>query len=274
MSLREQEQTRVEVSVTIAAEPETVWRFLSEGEKLVAWMTAMPGVPGGPVPGSAIETRPGGKVRICYPGGAEARGEVVAVEPMRRIVFTWGYEPDTAKTGLGPGACRVEVSMVGVPEGTRVTLRQTGAMREDVRKEHEAGWRHYLAMLASMTAAAQHEPGLAGVLEDYFRAWNERDDGARREILLRCCEPGMRVRTTFACTDTVEELVAHIANGLRHMPGLSLVQEGPAQHLHGWARVRWVVKAPGGAAMFTGENVMRLSSAGRIAETVGFGGAA
>jgi uncharacterized protein YndB with AHSA1/START domain len=39
---------------------------------------------------SALDPEPGGRLRIGYPTGQVAAGQVVAVEPDRRIVFTWG----------------------------------------------------------------------------------------------------------------------------------------------------------------------------------------
>lgn len=261
-------EQHLEVSVTIAAELDTVWSFLSDPAKFVAWMTAMPGGP--PVAGSLIEPKMGGKVRICYPGGACAVGEFTAIEDRRRVAFTWGYDPDLAGTGVGPGACVVEVSLARLPEGTRVTLRQSGAMADAVRKGHEAGWKHYLSMLAAMGASAQHEPTVQRIFAEYFAAWNEHDEGMRRNRLAACCEPGVKVRTMFACTDTIDDLNAHIGNGLKHMPGAALTPAGPAQHLHGNARIAWVVKFPDGSTPFRGENVARLSARGKIAELVGF----
>jgi uncharacterized protein YndB with AHSA1/START domain len=262
------EQQRIEVSVTINAEPATVWRFLSEEQKLLAWMTFMPGAP---VPaGSSFQPIPGGTVNIQFPGGGAAKGKVLELEPPRRLVFTWGYEPDVGKTGLRPGACCVEITLMPVSDGTRVTLVHSGPMSESIAKQHIPGWRHYLSQLALQSTMLQTQSSLADVLIAYFEAWNESDDVKRREILSRCCESDIRVRTQFACTDGIDELSEHIANGLKHMPGCVLAQSGMATHVHGVARVPWSVKSADGKRVFAGENIMTLSSRGRIAHVVGF----
>jgi uncharacterized protein YndB with AHSA1/START domain len=264
----------VSVSVTINAELETVWRFLSEQDRLLAWMTY---IPGSPTPaGSRFEPRADGEVRIIFPNGGEAKGRVVELEPMKRLVFTWGYEPDVAKTGLGPGACRVEVRLerAAADEGTRVTLTHSGPMSEELAKGHEAGWRHYLTQLAVRSSEAGLSAVIERVIGDYFAACNERDDAARAKLLAACCEQDVRVRGPFACSDTVEEFSKNIANGLRHLGGAVSELDGVAvsglKHVHGMARVPWRVRMADGGVMFRGENFVRVTARGRIAEIVSF----
>lgn len=258
----------VQVSVTINAEPATVWRFLSEGDKVLAWMTY---IPGAPIPeGSTFEPRPGGQVCLIFPNGGRAMGKVLELAPPSKLVFTWGYDPDVARTGLDPGACRVEISLVAVPEGTRVTLTHSGPMSDELARGHEAGWRHYLSQLALQSSHAATESHLGTTLDRYWQAWGERDDHARLTLLRDCCEPDVRARTAFACTDSLDELSAHIANGLRHMPGVTLRPDGLPKHIHGVVRAAWSVSGANNHVLFRGENVFRLSPRGRIAEVVGF----
>lgn len=256
----------VQVSVTINAEPETVWRFMSNRERFLSWMTF---VPGSPTPeGSVFEPRAGGELRIIFPNGGEARGNVVELEPLRKLVFTWGYDPDVAQTGLKAGSCRVEVALMRIPEGTRVTLTHSGPMSEQIAKAHEAGWRHYLAQLAVVSTRSAVESHIGVTLETYFAACNERDDAKRMDLLGRCCEDAIRVRTAFACVDSVEDFNGHIANGLKHMPGVVSAQDGDARHIHGIARVPWKVSGPDGSVYFRGDNVMRFSARGKIEDIV------
>lgn len=260
----------VSVSVTINAEPETVWKFLSEQDKLLAWMTFIPGSP--TPPGSKFEPRPGGEVRIIFPNGGEAKGQVVELEPMKRLVFTWGYDPDVAKTGIAPGACRVEVMLSPTPagDGTRVTLTHSGPMGEEIAKGHEAGWRHYLTQLAVRSSEAALGATLGATLRDYFAACNERDDAARLRLLQACCEPDIRVLTPFACGSSIDDFTKFIANGLKHMPGCVSAIDGAVKQIHGFARVPWKVSMPDGNVLFRGENVLRFAPAGKIAEIVSF----
>lgn len=261
-------EASVTAAVTINAQPATVWTFLSDTDRFLSWMSFVPGAP--TPPGSVFEPRPGGRVRIVFPNGGEAHGEVVELEPLRRLVFTWGYAPDAWKTGLGPGSCRVEVTLDAVPGGTRVTLHHSGPMTEALAKGHEAGWKHYLSQLAVEASRAHHAAHLDATLRDYFAACNEPDEAARTTLLARVCAVDIRVRTPFACADTRDEFSGYIANGLLHMGGATSVLDGTAQLIHGFARVPWVVAKPDGTALFRGVNLLRLAPGGAIAEIVSF----
>lgn len=258
----------VTATVLINAEQKTVWKFLSEQERLLAWMTYIPGMPA--PAGSQFEPRAGGALRIIFPNGGEAKGKVLEVQPPERLVFTWGYAPDVAKTGLGPGACRVEIVLRAVEGGTLVTLTHSGPMSDALAKGHLAGWNHYLSQLAVQSAMDFHQSHLSATLGNYFDAWAEADAAKRDALLAKCCEAGVRLRSQFACTETRADLSAHIANGLVHMPGMRLQQDGIARHMHGVARIPWKVAGADGKAAFRGENFVRFSAAGMITEVVSF----
>ncbi|HVU64959.1 MAG TPA: SRPBCC domain-containing protein [Phycisphaerales bacterium] len=267
----------VTTSVLINADQTTVWKFLSEQQRVLGWMTYMPGAPA--PAGSVFEARPGGALRIIFPNGGEAKGKVLEVRPPERLVFTWGYAPDVAKTGLGPGACRVEISVRRVEDGsggggggggTLVTLTHSGPMSEALAQGHLAGWNHYLSQLAVQSAMEFHQSHLGATLENYFNAWSEADAGKRDALLAGCCEPNVRFRSAFACTETRADMSAHIANGLAHMPGMRLQQDGIARHMHGVARVPWKVAGPDGKAAFRGENIVRFTPSGLISELISF----
>lgn len=258
------------IGVTINATAETVWEFMSASEKVLAWMTFIPGAPTASV--SKFDVRPGGEVVIKFPNGGAAKGSVVEVEPKKRLVFTWGYEPDVGKTGMRPGSTRVEMSIAESRDGTRVTLVHSGAMSGEIAKGHEAGWRHYLSQLALQSAMAQTQRVLGDVLESYFAACNEADEKKRNALLEKCCEEDVRVLTPFACGSTREEFGANIANGLKHMPGCVSAQSGLVNHIHGTARVPWTVRSGDGKKLFSGENIVTLSARGKIEKIVSFHG--
>jgi uncharacterized protein YndB with AHSA1/START domain len=257
----------VVVSVEIAATPETVWRFLSEADRFAAWIGAFAGQP--PLPGTAVTPRPGGAIRVAYPGENSAGvGEITAMEPLKRVAFTWGY--DSGKYDMTAGSTQVEITLQPVADGTRVTLRHTGLPNRDTAQGHFGGWKHYLSMLARQASEVHHAGSLPRVLEAYFAAWNEPDAAARRTLLQTCCEPGISVRSSWACTDGIDELSAHISNGLKHMPGMSLRQDGPPQALHGSVRVGWTIRAPNGQDVMRGANVARLGLSGKLTTLVSF----
>ncbi len=260
----------VSTSVVINAEPATVWKFMSDQARFLSWMTSVPGMPA--PSGSMFEPKPGGVLRILFPNGGAAKGSVVEIDPPRKLVFTWGYDPDVAKTGLGPGSSRVELTIRAVDGGTLVTLTHTGPMSEELAKGHEQGWRHSLSQLALQSAMEGHQAHLATTLDAYFKGSSEADQKRRDALLASSCAPDIRVRTQFACCDTIAEFSANIANGLRHMPGAALAQNGLVSHIHGYARVPWKVSSADGKPIFKGESFLRFTPDGKIAEMVSFPG--
>lgn len=256
----------VVVSVVIAAEVATVWSYFTDPARFAAWIGAYAGQGGATE--VRIDPRVGGEIRVGYPGGAIGLGKVTALEPQQRFAFSWGYEGGAQ--GLAPGSTQVEIALTQTAEGTLVELRHSGIPNDTVRRGHLAGWKHYLSMLAKNAADAQFGAGLPERFDAYFRAWREADDAARAALLMTCCESTVRVRTGFACTDGIEELSAHIANGLKHMPGMSLVADGAPQQLHGYARANWAVQMPDGKPAFRGTNFMVFSPQGKIAAVVSF----
>ena len=57
----------LERTVTILAKRETVFRFFTDTERWASWWGA----------GSTVDPRPGGPIRILYPGAIEVTGEVL-----------------------------------------------------------------------------------------------------------------------------------------------------------------------------------------------------
>ena len=137
----------VEHEIRIEARPETVFAFFTDPSKLVRWMGT----------DATLDPRPGGVCRIEMQrdlGEATVLGEFVEVEPYRRVVFTWGWEPEPF--AVPPGSSRVEVSLLPEDGGTRVRLvhSELPAAREEF---HRVGWEHYCRRLA--VAAAGDDPG-------------------------------------------------------------------------------------------------------------------
>ena len=77
------ETSVVECEIRVAANPETVFPFFTDPEKMVRWI----GV------GAPLDPRPGGVFSVNTMGEDFFVGEFVTVEPHRRVVFTWGYQP-------------------------------------------------------------------------------------------------------------------------------------------------------------------------------------
>jgi len=124
----------LEVSVHIAANPDTVFAYFVDPARYIQWMGL----------DAILEAVPGGTYRVVMRGGVAAMGEFVEVEPPRRLVFTWGWtDADT----VPPGSTRVVVTLDEEDGGTRVVLRHYDLPDDDQRAHHRAGWELYLDRL-------------------------------------------------------------------------------------------------------------------------------
>lgn len=141
---------RLEVyrELEIAASPETVWELLVDPDKAVRWW------------GQAvlIEAWPGGKLRIEVTPHSIVSGEVLEVDPPRRLVCTWGWELGGGGPELvPPGSSTVEIELVASGTGTTFRLVHRGLPDEGAAASHSAGWDHYLGRLT--VAASGGDPG-------------------------------------------------------------------------------------------------------------------
>jgi uncharacterized protein YndB with AHSA1/START domain len=141
----EGQEAAVECSIRVAAAPETIFRYLTESDRFAAWM----GVE------AALDPRPGGAFELDMAERGAVRGTFVAVEPLRRVVFTWGW---VGNPELPPGSSTVEVTLLSEGEETEVRLRHTGLPSAAMRELHRAGWEGYLARLALRLAGADPGP--------------------------------------------------------------------------------------------------------------------
>jgi uncharacterized protein YndB with AHSA1/START domain len=138
----------VEREVTIEAPPETVWEFLVDPEKATRWMGQS----------ATFDARPGGEYRVEVIPGHTAAGRFVELDPPRRLVFTWGWEP--GKEGpnpVPPGSSTIEVELERSGRGTRLHFTHRDLPTTASAESHAHGWDHYLERL--VTAAAGGDPG-------------------------------------------------------------------------------------------------------------------
>ena len=134
----------VERELTIAARPETVWRLLVDPAEQSTWW-------GTPLD---FEARPGGPFRVEVIPGHIARGEFVELDEPRRLVYTWGWEGEDA---VPPGTSTIEIDLVVVGDGTRLTFVHSGLPTPEATASHAHGWDNYLPRLA--LAAEGGDPG-------------------------------------------------------------------------------------------------------------------
>jgi len=138
------ERLSVTREVVIDASPETVWEFLSDPEKIRRWK----GID------VSFEPRAGSGYRIEVVPGHTVAGEVVELDPPRRLVYTWGWEGDE---NVPPGSTTVEYELVPEGAGTRLRLTHSDLPSEESVASHTHGWEHYLERLA--TVASGGDPG-------------------------------------------------------------------------------------------------------------------
>ena len=143
------ESTRVEREVAIDASPETVWEFLVDPAKATRWMGMT----------ASFDATPGGEYRCQVIPGHVARGEFVEVDPPRRLVQTWGWEPDAEgePNVVPPGSSTIEIELIPRGEGTTLRFVHRDLPSEEAAKSHAHGWDHYLGRLVS--AARGEDPG-------------------------------------------------------------------------------------------------------------------
>jgi uncharacterized protein YndB with AHSA1/START domain len=133
----------VTAEIRIEARPEAVFPFLTEPDLIVRWKGS----------DARVEAVPGGEYRVNVTARNVAVGEYVAVEPPRRVVFTWGWEGDDL---LPPGTSTVEIELVPDGDATIVRLSHSG-LPDGADAAQREGWEHFLPRLA--TAAAGGDPG-------------------------------------------------------------------------------------------------------------------
>lgn len=142
------ESATLQRELQIEASPETVWEFLVDPQKMVRWMGLE----------ASLDARPGGAYRCEVIPGHTAAGEVVAVEPPHRLVFSWGWEPGAdGPAAVPPGTSTVEITLEPRDGGTRLSFVHRDFPGAEEVAKHEVGWDHYLERLA--VAGAGGDPG-------------------------------------------------------------------------------------------------------------------
>jgi uncharacterized protein YndB with AHSA1/START domain len=138
-------ETVVERELVIAASRETVWDLLVDPDKASGWMGLQ----------SWSEPTPGGLYRVEVIPGKIASGKYVELDPPNRLVFTWGWEGESA---VPPGSSTVEFELSAHADGTRLRFVHSGLPSAESAESHSHGWDHYFERLA--IAARGGDPGV------------------------------------------------------------------------------------------------------------------
>ncbi len=133
----------------IAAPPERVFALWTEPEDLVRWW----GPDGYDVPVYTLDVTPGGRWRTTMrsPQGEllTVSGVFRAIEPPRRLVFTWAWDDEN---GVRGPETEVTVTFDPAPGGTRLVLVQQTFESRESRDNHRKGWASSLDCLDRVVA--------------------------------------------------------------------------------------------------------------------------
>lgn len=113
----------------LPAQPERVWRALTDPRALAAWF--WPSHFGTVV---TADPRPGGAWRITAAAtGLAVAGEYTVVEPPHRLAFTWRWDGEDTET-------LVTVELSPALAGTALVLTHERFAAEADRDDHAIGW--------------------------------------------------------------------------------------------------------------------------------------
>ncbi len=247
----------LERRILIRASRETVFRFFTDNDRWAKWWG----------PGSTIEPRAGGRVYIRYPNAVEASGEVVSVEPPKRLVFTFGYNNGQP---IPPGSSRVTIELAEERRGTQLTL--THALGDAaVRDQHVQGWRYQLSLFSNVVTDDLHH-GAATAIDDWYGAWADPDDESRAATFARIAVPEVEFHDRYSALSGLDDLTAHIGAAQKFMPGARLERQGAPRHCQGSVLSDWVMTMNGQQAG-RGTNLFVFGPSGKIEWVTGFASA-
>jgi uncharacterized protein YndB with AHSA1/START domain len=247
----------MEISTEIAADPEIVFSFFADPEKLAQWLGA----------GARLGAKPGDELCVPSPGRQTARGRLIEITPPHRAVFSWGYEDSSL--GLDVGSSLVTITLTPIPQGTRVTVLHSGLPNEEIAAEHRNGWLAHISSLANMAAQTQAGHFARTAVDAYLRAWAE-PERAKRDVLLESCwAPDGHFADGIGAISGREQLSWWIENALRMSRGACMTLKGVPSFCQGAVKFEWEVKVED-TVFASGVNFGHLNKEGLFTSVYGF----
>ncbi|HEY0242412.1 MAG TPA: SRPBCC domain-containing protein [Gemmatimonadaceae bacterium] len=244
----------LERTLTILAKRETVFRFFTDTPRWEKWWGK----------GSTVDPRPGGKVRILYPGAIEVTGEVLEVSEPERISFTYGF---TSGSPIPPGSSRVTISLAEQGSATKLTLVHEFSDAA-VRDDHIQGWRYQLSLFSNIVSD-EVNVGVAEFVDAWNESWANPDAGEREKTFRRIATPAVQFRDKYSTLDGIDDVLAHVTAAQRFMPGVRLERQGDVRQCQGRAYCNWNASA-NGKPIGSGSTFFVLDADGRIEAATGF----
>lgn len=208
--------TRYHKRISVAASPATVFALLTEPDRLRRWQSVV----------SSVDLAVGGEFRHLVVPGAVAKGAFTEIEPDRRLVYTWGWEGETA--GVAPGSSTVTVQLE--PDGRRTIIDfvHDGLPDAEAVASHADGWDHFLDRLelAAETGDAGFDPWAAGPDDVDLVGAGEASLALTLDRLRAVADADLDRPTP--CSDyTVAELVDHMTGTLSVIGATAGATAGP-----------------------------------------------
>lgn len=135
----------VERHIHISAQPETVFPYLTDLDRVVLWMGST----------AILDPKPGGIYQVRISAQDVMRGNFLEVDPPNRVSFTFGWEGEGSP--VPPGSTTVEITLEAVEGGTLVRLRHSDLPEGQV-EQHAMGWEHYFGRLQTVLQGGDPGP--------------------------------------------------------------------------------------------------------------------
>jgi uncharacterized protein YndB with AHSA1/START domain len=138
---------RLEITRTLPAPPEQVWRALTDPAALAAWFW--------PHLDNAVEVelRTGGRYRITGPrAGIAVAGEYLEIDPPKRLVFTWQWDGEAEQSRVTIElSATTGTSELDATGATALTLVHDRIADGPTRDQFAQGWHDCLDRLLTFT---------------------------------------------------------------------------------------------------------------------------
>jgi len=110
------------------------------------------------------------------------------------------------------------------------------------------------------------------IVRAYMAAWNEKDEGKRRELLEKAWADAGRYTDPMSDAPGRDALIALISQFQQQMPGASITATSGIDEHHGRLRFAWKMTARDGSTGMEGIDVGQLAEDGRLQNITGFFG--
>ncbi len=130
----------VEFDRVIDAPVDVVWSLVNSADGLNQWMSVE----------ASVDLSPGGTIRWVHDNGWVVAGQFREIVPMRRLVFTYGWEHGGFPVPLGSSVVTLEMEALG--SSTRLSVRHDG-LTPEMAEQHQEGWMMFAERLAHRAEA-------------------------------------------------------------------------------------------------------------------------